>query len=93
MHLTHAILYAMVAFLAGSLLGMIGGICLFGAWLMGWIMPATVPEHLANNDTLAQAGTPRTAVKNEAAFAWADKYDFFRDDIGDVHYVAKEPEP
>lgn len=86
MHLNHEILYVTIAFLAGGLLGTVFGFCLFGAWMMGWLFPATVPEHLASNDLLAMYGTPRSKLFKELPFAWSDRYLFHRDSIGNVTY-------
>jgi polyferredoxin len=87
MHLSHEILYVIVAFLVGALSGMVFGICLVGAWLMGWLFPTTVPEHLANNDALGNKA--RSRVEVELPFAGASKYDFIRDEIGNVTYRPK----
>ena len=92
MHLSHEILYVLVAFLAGSLLGTIGGICLFAAWLVGWIFPAYVPESLASNDALQLAGRePRSKLEEELPFAWSNRYDFHVNEIGVVTYSEKIP--
>jgi polyferredoxin len=90
LHLSHEILYVIVAFLAGSLIGVITGFCLFGGWLMGWIFPASVPEYLATNDTLAANGKQRSKLLEELPFAWSDKYDFTRDEIGNITYKRKD---
>jgi hypothetical protein len=87
MHLSHEVLYVIVAFLAGALSGMVSGICLVGAWLMGWLFPVTVPEHLATNDTLGDKA--RSRVEATLPFAGADAYDFIRDEIGNMTYRPK----
>lgn len=90
MHFAHNVLYAIIAFLAGSLLGTINGFCMFGAWLMGWIFP--VPDSIASNDLLAAKGQARSKLLKELPFAWSDRYDFYTDNIGNVTYAEKEPE-
>lgn len=92
MHFSHEVLYAIVAFLAGSLMGTVFGFCLFGAWLAGWIFPVTVPDHLASNDTLGMNGKPPRSHRLEnLPFAGADDYDFTSDEVGNVTYRAKIP--
>lgn len=88
LHLNHEELYAIIAFLLGALFGVIT----LMAWLQGWIFPATVPDYLANNDTLAQNGkAPRTKLEQELPFAWSDRYDFDIDRIGNISYKPKIP--
>jgi hypothetical protein len=89
-HLSHEILYTVVAFLVGSLIGTIAGFCLFGAWLMGWIWGATVPKHLASNGLLSVNGRQRSKIADELPFAWSDKYGFTRDEIGNITYKRKD---
>jgi hypothetical protein len=89
MHLSHEILYVLIAFLAGSLIGTVFGFCLFGAWMGGWIFPATVPEYLATNDVLSKFGKARSRVKDEPPFAGVDEHIFTRDEIGSITYIKK----
>jgi hypothetical protein len=89
LHLSHEILYVIIASLAGILVGIVAGICLLGAWLMGWLFAASVPEDLATNDMLSESGKQRSKLTDELPFAWSDKYDFTRDEIGNVTYQPK----
>lgn len=84
MHLAHDVLYAIIAFLAGSLLGTVLGFCLFGAWVMGWIFP--VPDSIASNYALAHGGRARSKLLEELPFAWSDRHIYHRDKIGNVTY-------
>lgn len=91
MHLNHDALYFIIGVLAGGLGGTVLGFCLFGAWMMGLLFPATVPEHLATNDHLSQIGKARSRVLDELPFAGSDKYNFWRDELGNVSYSEKIP--
>lgn len=84
MHLTRELLYLTIGLLAGGLGGTVFGFCLFGAWLLGWIF--SVPDSLAGNDLLAEKGRARSKLDVELPFAWSDRHQFIRDEIGNVTY-------
>lgn len=91
MHLNHEQLYIIIAFLSGSFAGTVFGFMLFAAWLVGLIFPVTVPDSLARNDTLEGNGKKaRSKIADELPFAWSDRYDFTKDNIGQVTYKQKE---